>query len=162
MFQLDLGLVCPVRALRPVRTLPNRFRELLALRCGLRVTNYLVGKSLSSWPAVRWLQAATPYTFVAASCYCFGTKVCAITMGVFAISLGVFTIILGVFTSRTHFILWSKLELMTSKYPTRSRLQCAFQLDFNPKRKEITYSFYPSNWTFKSSWKFFDFEKLYI
>ena len=105
MFQLDWRLVYPVRVRRPAETLPNSFRELLALRCGLRVTNYMVDESLSSWPAVRWLQAATSCIFVAASCYCLGIEVFAITMWVFAISLGVSAIMLGVFTSRTQLII---------------------------------------------------------
>ena len=91
-------------ARRPAGTLPHRFGELLALRCGLRVTNYMVGKFPSSWLAVRWLQAAIPCSFVPVSCYCLGTEVCAITEGVFAISLGVYAIMLRVFTSRNVFI----------------------------------------------------------
>ncbi len=101
MFQLDWRLVCLVQARRPAGTLPHRFRELLLLRCGLRVTNYMIGESLSSWPAVRLLHAATPCTFVAALCYCLGTGVFAMTMGVYAIILRVFAIMLGVFTSQT-------------------------------------------------------------
>ena len=103
MFQHDWQLVCLVRARRPAGTLPHRFRELLALRCGLQVTNYMVGESLSSRPAVRWLQAAIPCIFIAASCYYLGTGVCAITIEVFTISLGVYAVMLGVFTCRTLF-----------------------------------------------------------
>lgn len=74
------------------RTLPYRYRELLALTSGLQVTNYHlrhpgwrprnwrprkwrprnwrppgIGGSLVSWLTVRWLQAAIPYIFTTVS-----------------------------------------------------------------------------------------------
>ena len=114
MFQLDSWLVCPLRGRRPAGTLPYKFMELMALKCGLRVTNYMVGESLSSWPSVRKLQVATTCTFVAASCYCLGIGVCTITMGVYAISLRVFAIMLEVFISRTLSNISSKLNCWSS------------------------------------------------